>query len=118
MWNDIKQQRLNALQRQEQEGSFTQEEQQALEQLLHELEQEEWDSMRPALASFRQEQTQLQEECGELRSQSTVLAALAERQEGLLKRAKGELVNLLREHETLKIEYERVTGQPLLGPRT
>jgi hypothetical protein len=74
--------------------------------------------MRPALAGFRQEQVQLQEKCGQLRLQNAMLAALAERQEDLLKRAKEEVTSLLSEHEALKLEYERVTGQPLLGPRT
>ena len=115
MWNDTKQQRLNGLQQQEQKGTLTQEEQQALEQLLGELEQEEWDSMRPALVGFRQEPTQLREKCGQLRLQNAMLAALAERQEDLLKRTKEEEVaGLLSEHEALKAEYERVTGQSLL----
>lgn len=118
MWNDTKQQRLNTLQQQDQEGTLTQEDKQALDQLLCELEQEEWDSMRPVLAGFCQEQVQLQEKCGQLRLQNALLAALAERQEDLLKRAKGEVASLLSEHEALKVEYEWVTGQPLLGPRT
>lgn len=118
MWDDAKQQRLNELRRRDQEGTLTQEDKQALEQLVCELEQEEWDTLRPVLERFRQEQAQLQLECERLRLQNPLLAALAERQEDLLKRARVELAALLSEHEALKAEYERVTGQPLLGPRT
>ena len=74
--------------------------------------------MRPTIECFRQEQGRLQEECGRLRLQNVLLATLAERQEDLLKRARMELAGLFSEHEALKAEYERVTGQSLLGSRT
>ena len=66
----------------------------------------------------RQDHEGMTQEDKQLRLQNALLAALAERQEDLLKRAKGEVASLLSEHEALKVEYERVTGQPLLGPRT
>lgn len=115
MWNEAKQQQLNELQRQKQEGLLTEQEKQAFEQLLCELEQEEWNALRPALERLCREQEQLQEQEGRLRVENSVLAALAERQEDLLRRARVELAGLRSEHEALKAEYERLIGQPLRG---
>jgi hypothetical protein len=114
MWNDAKQQQLNELRDREQEGTLTKVERETLEQLHHELEQEEWDALRPAIERLRTEQKNLYEECGRLRVRNAVLAALAERQEDLLSRGRVQLADLLSEHEALKAEYERVTGQPLV----
>ena len=115
MWDEAKQQRLNELQRQAQEGMLTEQEKQALEQLLCKPEQEEWNALSPALERVRREQEQLQEQGGRLRLENAVLTALAARREDLLRRAKVELTGLLSEHEALKAEYERLTGQPLRG---
>ena len=118
MWDEAKQQQLNELRRRDQEGTLIERDRQVLEQLIYELEQKEWDTLRPALERLRREQERLQEECGRVGLQNTVLAALGERQEHLLKRARVELAGLLSEHQALKAEYERVTGQPLLGSLT
>jgi len=115
MWDMVKQQQLNELREREQKGTLTAEERQTLECLLHELEQEEWERLRPALHRLREEQKPLREEYGRLRSQNAVLAALAERQEELLARARAQLAELLSEHAVLKTEYERITGQPLMA---
>jgi chromosome segregation ATPase len=115
MWNTAKQLQLDELRQREQEGTLTGEEREALEQLLHEIEQEEWATLQPTLGRLRQEQKQLQEECGRLRTANAILAALAERYEDLLARARVQLAGLLSEHEALKTEYERVTGQPLVA---
>jgi len=90
MWDTVKQQQLNELREREQKGTLTAEERQTLECLLHELEQEEWERLRPALHRLREEQKPLREEYGRLRSQNAVLAALAERQEAQLARLLGE----------------------------
>jgi len=118
MWNDIKQQQLNELLQQAQDGILTEEDRSILDQLLHELEQVEWEALRPAVERYQQEQERLQVTYEPEQQQNTLLSALSERQEDLLRRAKAELASLLSEHEALKIEYERVTGQPLLGPST
>lgn len=118
MWDAAKQQRLNELRQRDQEGTLTDEDRQVLEKLIYELEQEEWIALRPALEHLHRDQEHLQEECGCLRLQNSILTALAERQEDLLKRARAELAGLLSEHEALKAEYERVTGQPLVGSLT
>jgi hypothetical protein len=51
------------------------EEKRQLSQLLHELEQEEWQTLRPALQKIRSEQIQLQEEKAILQAQNAVLQA-------------------------------------------
>lgn len=114
MWDTTRQEQLNDLRRREEKGVLTEGECQTLECLLHELEQEEWTSLGPALARLSREQEQLQKESGRLRTQNAVLATLAERQGDLLRRAKAQLAGLLSEHEVLKAEYENVTGRPLM----
>ena len=111
MWNETKQTRLDELRRREQERALTHEEREALEHLLHELSQEEWGELRPALDHLHEEQKQLQEELGRFRHQNALLAVLAERQEDLLKRAQAQLAGLLSEHRMLRAEYEHITGQ-------
>ena len=113
MWNETKQARLDELHRREQEDALNDEESKALKLLLHELEQEEWEALRPALDHLREEQKQLQEELGRFRHQNALLAALAQRHEDLLKRAQAQLAGLFSEHEMLKAEYEHITGQSL-----
>jgi hypothetical protein len=116
MWNETKQQQLDALQFKAQAGTLTEADQHALDQLISELEQMEWNALRPALERYRGEQEQLQAALGPVQLQNTLLKALLERREDLLKRAKVELTGLLSEHRALKVEYERVTGQPLPTP--
>ncbi len=59
MWNETKQQQLNELQRREAESALVDEERHTLEQLLYELEQEEWQTLNPSLARLRDEQAEL-----------------------------------------------------------
>lgn len=113
MWDDRKQQQLDALRRRELEGVLSAEERSSLEQLLHELEHDEWERLQPALRRLRAEQAELRQQCDQLRVQSTLLVVLLERQENLLTRSRAYLNELLREHELLKSEYEHITGQPL-----
>ena len=115
MWNKAKQEQLDYLRQREHEASLTSDERQSLEQLLHEIEQQEWGILHPALERMHQEQKQLQEQYGRLRTENAVLAALAERYEDLLARARVQLDGLLSEHQALKNEVERVTGQSLMS---
>ena len=108
MWNEAKQQQLNELRRRELESALTDEEKRTLEQLLYELEQEEWQSVRPALGRLRDEQTELQQTLGQTETRNAILSAIGSRQEDLLKRAETQLKGLRNEHEALKIERERV----------
>lgn len=113
MWNTNKQHQLNELQRRADVGTLTPEESQQLSQLLHEIEQEEWQTLRPALQQMRDEQGQLQEEKATLQTQNAVLAAIAERQADLLSRARAQLTALLAERAMLRAQYENTLGQRL-----
>lgn len=108
MWNETKQQQLNELQRRESENLLTAEEKHALEKLLSELEQEEWRTLNPALERERERQSELQKQISRAETQNVVLAAIASRQDDLVKRAAAQLKNLRNEHEALKNERERV----------
>jgi hypothetical protein len=55
---------------------LTPDEQRTLDQLLADLEQQEWSVLRPALDALRQEQSQLQADLGQIQEQNAVLAAL------------------------------------------
>ena len=108
MWNETKQQQLNELQRRELESELTAEEKTTLEKLLYELEQEEWQTLNPALERAHQEQSELQKEISRTETQNAVLTAIASRQDDLAKRAATQLKSLRNEHEALKTERERV----------
>lgn len=107
MWDDDKQQHLDALQRRAQDEPLTADDQRTLEHLLLTLERAEWASLRPALSQLRREQEQLQDDLGLLHTQNAVLAALADRYADLLARATVQLTALAREREVLRTEYER-----------
>lgn len=113
-WNKEKQAQLNKLQQRELTEQLSPQERQQLQQLLHELEQYEWKTLQPAIERQREEQKRLQREYSDLRSQNAGLAVLAERYENAVARAKLQLIELRNEHETLKSEYENITGQPLI----
>lgn len=107
MWDEIKQQQLDALRRREMAGALTAEERRQLDQLLGEIEQEEWISLRPALERLRHERERTQSESAHIRMQNAVLAVLVEREEDLLARAKVQLAILLNEQNVIQAEYER-----------
>ena len=79
MWSDTKQQQLDDLRRRAQHDSLPLDEQQTLDQLLHELEQQESITLRPALDRLRQDQAQIQNNLSQLQAQNAVLSALVER---------------------------------------
>ena len=108
MWDETKQQQLNELRRRELESALTDEEKCTLKQLLYELEQDEWQRVRPAFARLRDEQTELQRTLGQTETQNAILSAIGSRQENLLKRAETQLKGLRDEYEALKTERERV----------
>src|SRR5438128_542369 len=106
MWDETKQQQLNDLRGRE--VVLSDEERLQLEQLLYELEQEEWERLNPALEHARAEQSELQQKLGQTNTQNAVLSAIAARQEDLLKRAKVQLTAMRSEHEILRAEREHV----------
>jgi hypothetical protein len=75
MRTEAKQQQLHALRRRAATGGLAAADQQTLDQLLHELEQDEWSAPRPALDALRQEQDQLQAALGRVQAQHVLLSA-------------------------------------------
>jgi chromosome segregation ATPase len=108
MWDAAKQQQLDELRARAEHSALPPDEQRTLDQLLAELEQQEWSALRPALDALRQEQGQLQADIGHLQVQNAVLAALAERCTDLIARARLQLAGLTEEREALRTEYDRV----------
>src|SRR5690348_16709458 len=99
MWNEAKQQQLDDLQRQAMTDQISVAEQQMLDQLLHELEQDEWTALRPALDALRRGQGQLQADLGRIQAQNAILAALTARYEDLITRANVQLSSLMTERD-------------------
>jgi hypothetical protein len=108
MWDAAKQQQLDDLRRRADHGTLPADEQHSLDQLLAELEQQEWSVLRPALDTMREEQGQLQTELGHLQTQNAVLSALTERYTDLIARARVQLTGLTDEREALRAEFDRV----------
>ena len=108
MWDAAKQQQLDELRARADQGALPPDERRTLDQLLAELEQQEWNVLRPALDALRQEQGQLQADLGHLQAQNAVLSALTERYADLIARARMQLAGLADEREALRAEYDRV----------
>src|SRR4051794_264147 len=108
MWDTSKQKQLDDLRARAEHSALTADEQRTLEQLLAEIEQQEWSALRPALDAVRQEQRQLQGDLGHLQAQNAVLSALAERHTDLIARARVQIEGITREREALRAEYDRV----------
>src|SRR5689334_12063025 len=108
MWDAAKQQKLDELRARAEHEALAPNEQRTLDQLLAELEQQEWSALRPALDAVRQEQSQLQIDLSHLQGQNAVLSALTERYTDLIARARVQLAGLSVEREALRAEYDRV----------
>ena len=111
MWDAAKQDEFDELRHRDEESALTDEERRTLEQLLYEMDQEEWRALGPELERLRQERVELQQQCSSTRTQNTVLTAIAERQADLMARAKGQLSILVNEQASLNSELERALGQ-------
>jgi hypothetical protein len=108
VWDTTKQQQLDELRARAEHSALAIDEQRTLDQLLAELEQQEWSELRPALEVLRQDQVLLQAELGHLQAQNAVLSALTERYTDLIARARVQLAGLSDEREALRAEYDRV----------
>jgi chromosome segregation ATPase len=108
MWDEAKQQQLNDLRRQAESGAITSAGEQRLAVLLDELDREEWDQLRPALAALDAKEQQLRTAFTQLQSEREALVGLAQRYEDWLARARRQFAELLNEREELRAEYERV----------
>lgn len=108
MWSDAKQQQLDELRRRAQHETLSADEQQTLDHLIHELEQQEWVALRPALDRLRHEQRELQDDLSQIQAQNAVLVTLAERYADLIARARVQLASLTDERAALRAEYDRI----------
>jgi hypothetical protein len=107
MWDDAKQLRLNELRQRAARAPLSVDDQRALDELLHDLEEMEWATLRPALDQLRHNRQALAVEVSELHTRNTQVAALADRYADLLARAKAQLAELTTERDVLRREYER-----------
>ncbi len=108
MWDDTKQRRLDHLRLREQTGELSLDEQKILDQLIAELEEDEWATFQPVLSQHRETQQKFQADLQQLQEQNTALASLADRYVLLVERARRELSGLIKEQESLRAEYDRV----------
>jgi hypothetical protein len=108
MWTEEKQRRFDTLRRDD-AAPLTPDEQQELAALFDELDREEWEQLRPALAAYEQKRQALGEELLQLEAEGVALAELARRYEDWLLRARQLVARLLNEREELRAERERVT---------
>lgn len=106
MWTDHKQQQLDALRKKEFAGTLSADERQQLEMLFAEMDQEETESLRPAMERMEQEHRQDQAEITRLQREKELLAKLAAQEEQLLQRAKTVLQEVQSEKARLRAEYE------------
>jgi hypothetical protein len=79
MWTEMKQQHLKALLLAETDNILTESDSRELENLLFELEQEEWGILRPTLTSLREEQHVYGVEAARPGAENALSTALAER---------------------------------------
>jgi Mor family transcriptional regulator len=108
MWTEEKQRRFDTLRRDD-AAPLTPDEQQELAALFDELDREEWEQLRSALAAYEQKRQALGEELLQLEAEGAALAELARRYEDWLLRARQLVARLLNEREELRAERERVT---------
>lgn len=106
MWTKQKQQQLDLLREKEFADTLPASERQQLEMLFAEMDQEETQSLRPAMERMGQEHWRDQAEITRLRKEKELLAALAAKEEQLLQRAKTVLQEVQREKAQLRAEYE------------
>jgi hypothetical protein len=110
MWSASKQRQFDELRRQELERILTPAEQQRLDELLHELDAEEWAALRPAIEHCDRESERLRSDLARIHAQNEALVAIAARYAALRVRARHALAELVTEQEVLRAEYERVVG--------
>ena len=117
MWDAAKQEKFDELRHLEQETALTDQQRRTLEQLFHELEQEEWRALGPELERLRQKKVQLHQQSSNTRTQNGALAAIAERQADLMVRAKAQLSIMLNEQAILNSELEHALRESLSDAR-
>jgi len=117
MWNQEKQQRLDALRVREAQEVLSETERAELEALFAELDADEAEAMRPALERMQHQQTELLAEKKHLRAEAAQLERIANAQEQLLAEAGAYLFDLRTKRIALATEYHRITGRELAASR-
>jgi len=117
MWNQEKQQHLDALRVREAQAILSEAERVEMEALFAELDADEAEAMRPALERMQHQQTELLAEKKRLRAEAAQLERIANAQEQLLAEAGAYLVGLRTKRIALADEYHQITGRELAVSR-
>lgn len=107
-WTDDKQHRLDDLRAREDSGTLTPAEQAELTQLLADLDEMEWQQLRPALERMDREHAAASAAINRLVQTQDDLDDLMNRQRRLIVRARSQLQELLSEHRVLQADYRRL----------
>jgi len=108
VWDDAKQQRLNALRAREEAGVLTPTEQAELDGLLTMLDDLEWQQLQLALERMEQEQAATVAALARLEATRDDLTEVASRQRQLLIRTRAQLREFLAAHRALQADYRRL----------
>ncbi len=106
MWTAEKQKLYDTLRDKESFTVLSVDERQQIELLIAELDQSEFESLRPSLERMAQEHEQDQATIRQLQKEKELLTTLAAQEEQLVQRAKLVLQEVLREKARLRAEYE------------
>lgn len=108
MWDDKKQIRFDELRQCEFGQPLSTMEREELAELIAELDREEEQLLAPAVERALQEQAELRQALQQATEANASLAQVVQRRERLRERAQAQLTELLREHQALQDEYQRV----------
>jgi hypothetical protein len=108
MWDELNQRQLDDLRRRAESGALTPAEDQHLVALLDELDREEWEQLRPAMAALEVREQQVRAEVAQVHAEQEALVGLARRYEDWLASARRQVAELHGEREELRAEYGRV----------
>lgn len=116
-WNDEKSRRFQALRAAEARGALTDAECAELSRLLEDLDADEADALRPAMAQAAARAGGLAAEKAQLEAQADALARIAAEQTGLLADATAYLQKLREKSAALAEDYRRLMGHDLAPAR-
>lgn len=117
MWNQEKQQHLDALHVREAQGILSESERVEMEALCAELDAEEAEAMRPAMERMQHRQTELLVEKKRLQTEVAQLERIVNAQKQLLAESRTYLLGLRTKRAALADDYRRITGRELAMSR-
>ena len=117
MWNQDKQQRLDALRVSDEQGTLTDNERSELSALFAELDADEAAALTPALERMQEREAALHAEHELVKAEATALQLIAREQEKLLTEAGIYLSGLRARRVALADKYRRVSGRELAVSR-